>query len=119
MKGRELLPPRIEGIRSARMASDDTLRLCASERDAVLVSIQLSGLTYGEIGARCGVSKQAVEKWARKGIPGRREAAFCNATGTLLVIQYRKLQEAIRQAQGYVRERDRIATIASYSQVAA
>lgn len=97
------------------MASDETLRLCASERDAVLVSIQLSGLTYAEIGARCGVTKQAVEKWARNGVPGGRERAFMNATGTRLVEQYRLLQEAMRIAQGRVRESDRIAHIASYS----
>jgi len=97
------------------MASDETLQLCKSDRDAVLVSIQLSGLTYSEIGARCGVTKQAVEKWARKGIPGTRERAFMNATGTRLVEQYRLLQAALRMVQGRQRESDRIAHIASYS----
>lgn len=112
-------PQRIEGVASPKLATDDTLRLCSCERDAVLVSIQLSGLTYAEIGARCGVTKQAVEKWARKGVPSKRERAFMNATGTRLIEQYRKLHEAIRFAQGRIREADRIAAIASYSQVAA
>jgi hypothetical protein len=101
------------------MASDETLRLCASERDAVLTSIALCNLTYAEIAARCGVSKQAVHKWTQTGIPGRRERAFCNATGSLLVQQYRSLQTALRMTQGRAREADRIAVIASYSQSAA
>lgn len=115
MSRQGFLPHRIEAVRSPSMASDETLRLCSSERDAVLVSIQLSGLTYEEIGKRIGVTKQAVEKWTRKGIPGKRERAFMNATGTRLVEQYRQLQAAIRTAQGRVRESDRIAHIASYS----
>ena len=107
-----LLPHRIEGIRSARPASDDVLRMCASERDAFLVSVQLSGLTYEEIGARIGVSKQGVHKWREQGVPHKRTQAFCNATGTLLVIQFREFEKAMRVAQGRVREADRIHAIA-------
>ena len=106
-----LLPHRIEGLRSPSMASADTLRLCRSERDAVLASITLSGLSYAEIGARCGVTKQAVEKWARKGVPDVRLPAFSVATGTRLVEQYAALQEALRAAEGRIRERDHIASI--------
>lgn len=47
-----------------------------------------------------------------------RARAFCNATGTMLVIQYREMQKAIRFAQNRVREVDRIACIAAM-QVAA
>ena len=112
MRGQTLLPHRIEGVRSPSLAPPDTLRLCRSERDAVLASITLSGLTYSEIGARCGVTKQAVEKWARKGIPETRVTAFANATGTRLVEQYHALEEALRAAAGQVRERDRIYAIA-------
>lgn len=111
-----LFSQRIEGVRTARPASSDTLRLCASERDAVLVSIQLSGLTYTEIGSRIGVSKQAIEKWTRKGVPGVRVRAFCNATSTRLLEQYIELERALRQAQGVVRERDRIAAIAAHTE---
>ena len=108
-----LLPKRIEAVASAKAAGDDVIRLCASERDAFLVSVQLSGLTYGELAARIGgVSKQAVHKWREQGVPHKRTRAFCNATGTLLVIQYRELQRAIRIAQHRVREADRIAVIA-------
>jgi hypothetical protein len=117
--GRTFLPQRIEGVRSPQAATDDTLRLCASERDAVLVSITLSALTYDEIGSRCGVTKQAVYKWTREGVPHKRVRAFCNATGTRLLEQYLELQKALRAAQGRVREADRIAAIASYSQAAA
>lgn len=92
--------------------------MCFSETDAIKVSVQLSGLTYAEIGARIGVSKQAVEKWCRKGIPHNRLAAFQNATGSALVSQYRAMERAEREAAGVVRERDRIATIASYTRAA-
>ena len=118
MKGQGLLPSRIEAVRAPQLGSEETLRLCTRERDAVLVSIQLSGLTYSEIGARCGVSKQAVEKWARKGVPGNRERAFMNATGTRLVEQYRQLEAAMRIARGVIRESERIARIASYTRAA-
>jgi hypothetical protein len=114
-----LFPQRIEGIRSPAPASDATLRMCATERDAVLVSIQLSGLTLGELGARIGVTKQAIHKWERAGVPSHRVRAFCNATGTRLLEQYIELQRALRAAQGVVRERDRIAAIASHSQAVA
>ncbi|SDX52105.1 hypothetical protein [Lysobacter enzymogenes] len=113
------LPNRIEAVPSAKPASDDVLRLCRDERDAFLVSVQLSGLTYQEIGARIGVSKQGVHKWREQGVPHRRTRAFCNATGTLLVIQFRELQKALRVAQNRVREADRIGYIASMQGAAA
>lgn len=113
-----LLPNRIEAVRSPIPASGDVLRLCASERDAFLVSVQISGLTYEELGKRVGVSKQGVHKWREQGVPQKRTRAFCNATGTLLVIQYRDLQRAIRTVQNRTREADRIAAIAAI-QVAA
>lgn len=100
-------------------AAEDTLRLCTSERDALLVSITLSGLTYDELGARIGVSKQAVHKWTREGIPHKRVRAFCNATGTRLLEQYIDLQRALRAAQHRTREADRIAAIAAHTRAAA
>lgn len=106
-----LLPRRIEGIRSPALADRETLRLCRSERDAVLASITISKLTYTEIGARIGVTKQAVEKWTRLGVPSARVTAFCNATGTRLVEQYIALERALREAEGHIRERDHIAAI--------
>lgn len=111
MKRQALFQQRIEGIRSPSLATHDMLRMCRTERDAVLASIALSKLTYSEIGARCGVTKQAVEKWARYGIPEARMRAFTNATGTRLVEQYHALQEALRIAEGHIRERDHIAAI--------
>lgn len=113
-----LLPNRIEAVASAKQATDDVLRLCASERDAFLVSVQLSGLTYEEIGRRMGVSKQGVHKWREQGVPDKRTRAFCNATGTLLVVQYRELQRALRVVQNRIRESDRIAYIARQQEAA-
>lgn len=106
-----LFAQRIEGIRTPRNADERTLRLCESDCDAVIASIRLSGLTLDEIGARIGVSRQAVCKWQKHGVPAKRVTAFQNATGTRLVTQYDDMQRAIRIAQGIVRERDRIDAI--------
>lgn len=89
--------------------------MCRTERDAFLASVTLSRLTYDEIAARIGVSKQAVHKWGRAGVPHKRLRAFCNATGTLLLEQWLAHDRAYREVEGRLRERDRIAAIASYS----
>lgn len=112
----EFLPHRIEGVRSPDYAPREALARCHSERDAFLASVTLSGLTYDEIGARVGVSKQAVHKWGREGVPHKRVRAFCNATGTMLLDQWLAHDRAYREVEGRLRERDRIAAIASYSQ---
>jgi hypothetical protein len=108
----QFLPSRIEGVRSARPASCDELRLCATERDAFLVSVQLSGLTYEDLAARIGVSKQAVHKWGREGVPHKRLSAFSNATGTTLVAQFIQFDRLLKQAAHGQRESDRIDAIA-------
>lgn len=104
----DLLPQRIEGIRSPRDADERTLRMCFTESDAVVASIRLSGLSLDEIGARIGVSKQAVAKWKAQGVPSKRTQAFQNATGTRLLRQYRDMERALREAAGKGRERDRV-----------
>lgn len=109
---RQLLPTRIEPVRSPQRADENTLRLCTSERDAFLASVTLSGLTYEEIAARIGITKQAVHKWGREGVPHNRVRAFCNATGTLLLDEYLRLDRLMRQAIGRSREADRITAIA-------
>lgn len=108
---KHLLPPRIEGIPTPRLADERTLRLCLSEQDAVKASIRLSRLTLEEIAARIGVSKQAVSKWQDTGVPHKRVTAFQNATGTRLLQQYLDMERAFRLARGMVREEDRIAAI--------
>lgn len=112
MTGRSLFSQRIEGVRSPAKGDERALRLCTSERDAFLASITLSGLTYDEIAARIGVSKQAVHKWRDAGVPHNRIRAFCNATGTMLLAEYLALERMMRQAVGRVREADRIQQIA-------
>lgn len=116
MASSQLLPHRIEGIRSPQPASADTLRLCATERDAFLASMTISGLTYAEVGARIGVTRQAVNLWKSEGVPGDRVTAFCNATGTTLLRDFINRERALKAIQGQQREADRIAHIASYSQ---
>ena len=106
-----LLPQRLEGIRTPRDADVETLRMCTTEQDAVVAAIVLSRLTMAEIGARIGVSKQAVAKWQRRGVPQNRIRAFCNATGTRLVEQYLQLERSLRKATGKELARDRIAAI--------
>ena len=106
----QLLPPRIEGIRTPRDADERTLRACYSEADAVKASIALSGLTYREIAARMGCSKTLVGGFAAgtHTLTRKRTRAFCNATGTRLIEQYRDREAAIRAAENRVRESDRI-----------
>ena len=108
-----LIPQRIEAIASAKLADERTLRLCFSEQDAIVASINLSGLTLREIGARMGRSKSLVNAMAKgeRALARRNTQAFCNATGTLLVIQYREMDRALAVAAGRVRERDRMAAI--------
>lgn len=100
-------------VQSARQAPFDVLRLCGSERDAVLVSVRMSKLSQANIAKRMGVSKQALSKWLREGIPGARVTAFCNVTGTALLAQYIAMHRAYRDASGAPREADRIAQIAA------
>ena len=108
-----LLPRRLEAIQSARLADERTLRLCFSEADAITASIALSGLTYREIAARMGRSKSLVNAIAKgeRLLAIKNTAAFCNATGTLLVVQYREMVRALDIAAGRVKERDRMAAI--------
>jgi hypothetical protein len=108
-----LIPQRLEGVASPKFADERTLRMCFSEQDAILASIQLSHLTFREIAARMGKSKSLVNAMAKgeRGLARRNTQAFCNATGTLLVIQYREMERALAAAAGRVRERDRMAAI--------
>lgn len=108
-----LLPPRIEAIRSARLADDKTLRMCFSEQDAIQASIVLSRLTYREIASRMGIGKSQLNRIAHgvQPLTHKRTQAFCNATGTLLVVQYREMERALREATGRVLARDRLAAI--------
>lgn len=108
-----LLPARLEAVRGPRNADSETLRLCRSEADAIAASVALSGLTYREIAARMGVSKSLVNAMAKgdRTLPTKRTAAFCAATGTNLVRQFRAFEMALRDAQGAVRERDRMQEI--------
>src|SRR5690348_9949174 len=108
-----LLPPRIELVRGPRDADARTLRMCLTITDAIRASIQLSGLTYREIGARMNVSKSLVNAYAKgeRELPRKRFSAFCVATGVNLVRQFDELERALRMASEHPRERDRIAEI--------
>lgn len=113
-----LLPPRIEGVPTPRPADERTLRMCFSERDAIAASVVLSGLTYREIALRTGVSKSLVNAMVKgeRPLSSKRTQAFCNATGTSLIQQYRDMERALREAAGRQRERDRIAAIVAPTQ---
>jgi transcriptional regulator with XRE-family HTH domain len=75
--------------------------------------MQLSGLTYREIAARMGKSKSLINSLAKgeRGLTDRNTTAFCHATGTWLVVQYREMERAMREASGRVKARDRIEAI--------
>jgi len=107
-------PPHIGGAIYARPADRKTVRLCADEQQAVRVSIHLSGLTVREIASRVGRGKSTVQRWADgTRIPDRLVAAFCSATGTSLLRQFRELEIAEREAEGRMRKADRISAIAA------
>lgn len=110
---RDLLPARLEGVPTPRDADPATLRMCASEQDAISGSIALCKLTYREIAMRMGVSKSLVNAIAKgeRTLPHKRTAAFCHATGTNLVWQWRALERALRESQVIARPRDRISEI--------
>jgi hypothetical protein len=114
------LPQRIEGVPSPKMADERTLRMCFSEQDAIIASITLSGLTYREIATRMGRSKSLINAMAKgeRGLSRKNTPAFCNATGTLLVVQYREMVRALEHATGRVKERDRMAAIVAPTQQA-
>lgn len=117
---RPLFSQRIEAVGTPRLADEKTLRLCFSEQDAVVASIRLSGLGYREIAARMGKSKSLVGLLAsgERTLTKKATRAFCNATGTLLVVQYRDLRKALDEASGRVRERDRMDAIVAPTQQA-
>lgn len=108
-----LIPRRVEAVAGPKLADERTLRMCFSERDAIAASIALSGLTYREIAARMGKSKSLVNAMAKgeRRLSNKNTRAFCNATGTLLVVQYREMVKALDAAAGRVKERDRLAAI--------
>jgi hypothetical protein len=115
-----LIPQRIEAVAGPRLADERTLRMCFSEQDAIAASVTLSGLTYREIAARMGKSKSLVDAMVKgeRGLTRKNTTAFCNATGTLLVLQYREMRKAMDEAMGRVRARDRMAAIVAPTQQA-
>lgn len=108
-----LIPQRLEAVAGPKLADERTLRMCFSERDAIAASVALSGLTYREIAARMGKSKSLVNAMVKgeRRLSHKNTRAFCNATGTLLVVQYREMVKALDAAAGRVKERDRLAAI--------
>lgn len=110
---------------SAHNADDQTLRLCASEEEAIAVSLRLSGCHQNEVARRMGISpayltllKQGQRTLTAENRGKATVKRFIEATGWNLVRQYRALQSALRAAQGRPREMDRIAYIASFSEAA-
>lgn len=103
-----------------RSADDQTLRLCASEEEAIAVSLRLSGCHQNEIARRMGISNAYLTllKQGQRTLTSKMAARLAEATGWRLVHQYRELQSALRAAQGKPREMDRIAYIASFSEAA-
>jgi len=109
---------RIEAVPTPRDAEAKTLRLCFTETDAINGSIALCGLTYREIAARMGKSKSLVNALAKgeRQLTEKNTIAFCHATGTNLVRQWRAMDRAMREAAGQLRARDRIAAIVEPTQ---
>ena len=117
MKQREF--PIISTLPPPRDASEKTLRLCDTEQDAIAAAIVLACVSQAEIARRMGVSGAFVTmlKTGERTLTARLLPMFCAATGSNLVRQYRTLQSLVRIAAGQPRAVDRIAAIASYTQV--
>lgn len=113
--------PLLSSLPAPRDAAEKTIRMCDTEEDAIAVSIALSKVSQAEIARRMGVGKSFVTmlKSGERTLTAGMLAAFCCATGSNAVRQYRALQTARRMVEGRMREADRIAAIASYSQQAA
>lgn len=110
----DLFPAAKTSLPPPRDADEMTLRMCFNEADAIKASIALSGLTYREIADRYGKGKTLIGLLAKgeRGVSGtKRTDAFCLATGTNLLKQYRAMDRALREAMGRIRERDRVAAI--------
>lgn len=123
MKQREF--PMLFSLSAPRDASEKTLRGCDSEQDTIAVAIVLSRISQAEIARRMGVAKSLVtmlksgERQFGESLAGKRLlAAFCAATGSNVVTQYRVLQTAYRDALGRARATDRIHAIARHSEAA-
>lgn len=115
-----LLPRRIEGVPTPKLADWKSVKRCECEADAIAGSIALSGLTNREIAARMGISPCLITAMVQgtRNLTHKRTAAFCNATGTLLICQYRELERALRESAGRITKADRIASIIQPTQAA-
>ena len=123
MKQREF--PMLYQLPAPKDAAPKTVFACDTEQDAVAVSIALSRISQAEIARRMGVAKSLVTmlKTGERVFGDSREGerlllAFCAATGSNVVQQYRALQVAYRAALGAPRQADRILAIARYSEAA-
>lgn len=102
-------------------ASEKTVRLCDSEQEAIAVAIALSKLSQAELARRIGISRSYLTmlKTGERTLSSKLLTAFCHASGSNVVRQYRALHSAIRAAQGRGRISDRIEAIAAHSRAAA
>lgn len=113
--------PLLALLPSPAKADGKTVRMCDTEQDAIAVSIRLSGLDQVVVAGRMGISEtylSLIKKGERR-LTEKLLPKFCTATGWDLVRQYRAMHSAMRMAEGYSREADRLALIASYTQRAA
>lgn len=83
-----------------------------SEAQAIAVSMKAAGVNLRFVATALGVSiPQASRlKNGHRRMPDRLVQAFCNATGTNLLIQYRELQAAI-EADSEAMELERLANM--------
>lgn len=102
-------------------ADEKTVRMCDTELDAIKVALLMSRKEQKTIAELMGISEAYLSliKTGGRPLTKRLLPLFCSATGWDVVRQYRAMQAGIRIAEGFNREADRIAQIASYTQRAA
>jgi hypothetical protein len=88
------------------------VRLIDSEAQAIAVSMLAGGLKLAYVAAMLGISVPQMSRLRRgqRHMPDRYVQAFCNATGSNLLIQYRELQDAL-QADDEAHELHRMAAM--------
>lgn len=96
--------PFLQALPAPVDASKQAVAMCQSEADAICASLRhrLSGYSNAWVARALGYSRSYFSelKTGVKTMPEPRVAHFCHLTGTNLLQQYRKLQQALALMQG-------------------
>jgi len=92
----------LAAIPTPKAAPDSLVARVATDAQAVAVALQSSGLKQAYVAAQLGISGaylSQIRKGARP-LPDKLVLPLCYLTGTLLIQQYRDLQDALATVRG-------------------